>query len=160
MTGEPLCIPIRVHWSLAVLAGLFDALMIALLAGIALGVHESNPPGVEWLGALFIVPALIAVNVLLLPMFRNPRVQFDDDRLSIFLGMHKASIPYSGVDFVSERFDGVIDMVSYIWKPTAPGGVRIHGRLWEEAVAIADKELFYEELLKRNPSIRIERLTT
>lgn len=157
MTEKPLCIPIRVHWSLAVLTGVFDALMIALLVGGAMGVFHSNPQGVEWLGALFVIPALIAVNVLLLPLFRNPRVQFDDDRLSIFLGVHKASIPYSGIDFVSERFDDAVGVVGYVWKPTAPGGVRIHGRLWEEAVAIADKELFYEELLKRNPSIRIER---
>ena len=157
MTEKPLSIPIRVHWSLAVLAGLFDALMVALLVGGAAGVFHSNPPGVEWLGALFIAPALVAVNALLLPMFRNARVQFDEDRLSIFLGVHKARIPYSGIDFVSERFDGVIDSVGYQWKPTAPGAVRIHGRLWEEAVAVADKELLYEELLKRNPSIRIER---
>ncbi|WP_172623419.1 hypothetical protein [Arabiibacter massiliensis] len=42
MTEKPLCIPIKVHWTLAVLAGLFDALMIALLAGIALGTHKAR----------------------------------------------------------------------------------------------------------------------
>lgn len=155
---EPsLIIPIRVHWSLAVLVGLFNAFCIVMLVGEAMGTFGSNPPGIEWLGALLLVSALIAVDALVLPMFRNPRVQFDEDRLSLFLGPHKVRIPYDGIDFVSERFDGSFGSVGYAWKPTAPGAVRIHGKLWEEAVAVADKELFYQELLRRNPRIRIER---
>ncbi|MBX9034908.1 hypothetical protein [Gordonibacter massiliensis (ex Traore et al. 2017)] len=45
----------------------------------------------------------------------------------------------------------------YVWKPTAPDPVRIHGRLFDEVVAVTNKELLYEELLKRNPRIRIVR---
>lgn len=153
--SAPVSIPIKVHWSLGVLLAGVHALVGVAAAGALLGwAGPANPPGSEWAGLGFAALVLVVADMLALPMYVCHRVSFENEYLAIYLGLHRARIPYRDIDFVSENLGGA---AGYVWKPTAPEAVRIHGRLHEEAVSVADKELLYEELLKRNPRIRIER---
>ncbi len=151
-------ISIRVHWSLAVLMVFVNVLIVAMVIGMLLEFSNTNGLDSEQAGLVvgmaFCMLALAVANALVVPMFFSHYIQLDDHRLSIVLGIHRASIDCIGILSVSEKIPA---SAGYVWKPTAPGPVRIHGRLFDEVVAVADKELLYEELLKRNPRIRIVR---
>ncbi|RDB61481.1 hypothetical protein C1878_10625 [Gordonibacter sp. 28C] len=146
------------HWSLAVLVVFADALIVAMAASALLDPSLANGLGSEQVGVValmaFCMLALGIANILAVPMFFSHYVQLDDHRLSIVLGVHRASIDCIGILSVSEKIPA---SAGYVWKPTAPDPVRIHGRLFDEVVAVANKELLYEELLERNPRIRIVR---
>ena len=152
--GAALRIPIRIHWSLGVLMALLNLLIAGMVLAALLGRAYSKPPGLEWLGAAVGLSVLAIVDLLVLPMYRRHYVELGEHRLAVVLGVHCASTDYADIFTASELIPA---STGYAWKPTAPGAVRIHGRLFDEAVAVTDKELFYQELLKRNPRIRIER---
>lgn len=155
MENEPvLRLPIRIHWSLTVLMVLVNALIAGMVLTALLGVAHSKPPGLEWLGAAFGAFILGIVDILVLPMYRRHYVELGEHRLTVVLGVHRASTNYDDLKTVSEKIPA---SAGYVWKPTAPDPVRIHGRVFDEAVALADKELLYEELPKRNPRIKVIR---
>lgn len=135
-----------------------NVLIVAMVVGMLLEFSNTNNLDSEQTGLMvgmaLCMLLLASVDILVVPLFFNHYVQLEDHRLSIVLGFHRVSIDCGDILSVSEKIPA---SAGYVWKPTAPDPVRIHGRLFDEVVAVTDKELLYEELLKRNPRIRIVR---
>ena len=64
------------------------------------------------------------------------------------------SLRYSDIVSVSEKD---VYSAAYQWRPTGPDAIRIRTKMFDGAISLERKEVFYEELLKRNPSIEITR---
>ena len=150
---ELLSIPIKIHWSLPALLIFIHVLVGALFLSIALGISQPNPPGSEWVAAGVFVVVLGGVDLLAVPMLVNHYVRFEENHLSIVLGVHRVRVAYADINSVSSNLGG---FVAYAWRPTAPDAVRVRGRAIDEALSVVNEELFCSELLKRNPRIKFE----
>ncbi|WP_172135356.1 hypothetical protein [Adlercreutzia sp. ZJ473] len=149
-----LVLRIKIHWSLTLGLVLFNVAFAWLAARAAWRVAELGAEGERVLSAVFPLLMLAVVDGLAVPVCRKHRVTFKSGALAMELGTLSDSLRYSDIQSVSEK--GVW-LAAYQWRPTAPGAVRIRTRAFDGAVALEDKELFYEELLRRNPDIDIIR---
>lgn len=151
--SERLSIPIKIGWSVVLIAFSNILLIGFLCISISESMQEVNTSGIEWLGFAILTIVLLVVDILSIPQIFTHYIRFEDNHLRIALGLHNAKLKYSDMIMVAEKFSGI----AFPWNPTAPGGVRIYGRTFDEVVAVADKDRFYTELLKRSPNIIIER---
>lgn len=106
------------------------------------------------LSAIFPIALLIIFDTITLPIYKRHRIIFEPHRLVMQLGGLTESLKYSDIISVSEKD---VYTAAYQWRPTGPNAVRIRTKMFDGAVLLHQKEVFYKELLKRNPSIEIIR---
>lgn len=145
-----LVIPIAVHGSSKLIFVLANMIALAL---IARDVYRPivGAEGAHAVGAVFAVALIAFFDYFALPMLKVHHVVFERDRLVMSLGRQTESLRYADIQSVSE---GGARAVATHWRPTGPGAVWIHAKMFDGAVDVEQKELFYEELQKEIPASR------
>lgn len=149
---DQLTMPIKIGQRVAV-AALLNILLLWFAYSFSFGGAQTIQPGLEWAIVLISVVAFIGIGVVVIPQIFRHYIRFEDSYLEVAIGFHKALIRYSDILTVSDRATPIVRQ----WYAIAPGGIQIHATVFDEVIAVANEELLFEELLKRNPEIVIKR---
>ncbi len=150
----PLCLQIKIHWLLSALVIAINLISISVVVRAIYRIGAFGPEGERVLGVIFPIVLLIIFDAMTLPVYKRHRVIFEPRRLTLQLGGLAESLRYSDIISISEKD---VYTAAYQWRPTGPDAIRIRTKTFDGAVSLDEKEVFYEELLKRNPSIEIIR---
>lgn len=145
--------PIKIHWSLTVFLISINILFVTLMIRSLLDVSTGPLRAQSAIGIIVLLLLLFLLDFLAVPIYKKHYVAFGKKQLHIVTGKRCRSLPYLDIEFVSEN----IYRSAYQYRPTAPGAIRIQGRMFDEAVAIQKRNEFYLELRQQNPKIIIDK---
>lgn len=151
---SPLCLRIKIHWLLSALVIAINLISISVAVRAIYRIGAFGLEGERVLSVIFPIALLIIFDAMALPIYKRHRVIFEPSKLVMQLGRLTESLRYSDIVSVSEKD---VYSAAYQWRPTGPDAIRIRTKMFDGAISLERKEVFYEELLKRNPSIEITR---